>query len=254
MNLIRKFLTLQMGWSKAFDQKFMPDKFLVDGNLDYLQRYLPENLQDGPVCVKIYDIGCGKNPAISVDVKRKLQATVIGIDLCKGELQQAPAGALDECIEANICGYTGDGDGDLLLCQALLEHVPDVDKAFLAMSTILRKGGKALIFVPSRNAIFARLNILLPQRIKLWLLHTIFPNSRRDQGFPSYYNRCTPRDFRLLAASYGFAVEELRAYYASGYFSFFFPLYLLWRVWVVLFERLDGEQAAETFIIKLRRL
>lgn len=243
-----------MRWSSAFDRKFMPEKFLVDGNVDYLQRYLPENLEVTPVGVKVYDVGCGKNPAISIDVRNKLQATVIGIDLSRAELERAPASALDKCIEANICEYRGDGDGDLLLCQALLEHVPDVDKAFLAMSTMLRQGGKALIFVPSRNAVFARLNIFLPQRIKLWLLHAIFPNSRRDQGFPSFYNRCTPRDFRLLAAKHGFVVEELLTYYSSGYFSFFFPLYFLWRLWILFFEKLNSEQAAETFIIKLRRI
>lgn len=254
MSIVRKLINQQIAWSKYFDKNFLSDKFRVDGNQDYLKNLMPGILDKIPLHSTVYDVGCGKNPAISIEVKQKLQARVIGIDLSGSELLQAPAGTMDKCIEANICRYQGDGDGDLLLCQALLEHVPDVDKAFLSMSSILRKGGCALIFVPSRNAVFARLNILLPQRIKLFLLHSIFPNSRRDQGFPSFYNRCTPRDFRLLAAKHGFEVEELHTYYVSSYFSFFFPLYLLWRVWVLMFEKIDSEQAAETFSMKLRRI
>jgi 2-polyprenyl-6-hydroxyphenyl methylase/3-demethylubiquinone-9 3-methyltransferase len=254
MSIVRKLLNQQMAWSKAFDETFMPDKFLQDGNEDYLKRFLPETLEKLPLHSTVYDVGCGKNPAIAIDTKTRLQATVIGIDLSESELLRAPSGTMDKCIEANICEYKGAGDGDLLLCQALLEHVPDVEKAFVSMSTILRQGGCALIFVPSRNAVFARLNIILPQRIKLFLLHGIFPGSRRNQGFPSFYNRCTPGDFRLLAVQHGFVVEDVRTYYISTYFTFFFPLHLLWRLWMLAFEKVCGEQAAETFCMRLRRV
>lgn len=254
MSIFRKFVNQQVNLSMSFDQRYLPAKFLVDGNQDYLTRFMPGVLDTLPLHSTVYDVGCGKNPAISLATKTKLHAKVIGIDLSAKELMQSPAGALDACIEADICNYHGKGDGDLLLCQAVLEHVPDVDKAFLSMSSLLRKGGCALIFVPSRNAIFARLNILLPQRVKLFLLHGIFPNTRRDQGFPSFYDRCTPQDFRLLAAKYGFEVEEIHTYYKSTYFAFFFPLYLVWRVWILLFDKFNSEQAAETFCMKLRRI
>lgn len=254
MNIIRKLIQQQITLSKYFDEIFLPKKFLIDGNQDYLKDFLPNMLDKIPVGSTVYDIGCGKNPAISIEIKQKLQAKVIGIDLSESELLQAPVGALDNCIGADICNYHGQEDGDLLLCQALLEHVPDVDAAFVSMASILRNGGVALIFVPSRNAIFARLNILLPQRIKIFLLHGIFPNTRRDQGFPSFYNRCTPRDFRLLAAQHGFEIQETRTYYKSSYFSFFFPLYLVWRLWILLFEKVNSEQSAETFCMKLRRI
>ncbi|MCX7087142.1 MAG: methyltransferase domain-containing protein [Methylococcales bacterium] len=249
MSIIRKLIHQQVALSKYFDEMFLQKKFLIDGNQDYLKSFLPNRLDKIPVGSTVYDIGCGKNPAISLEVKQKLQANVIGIDLSEDELLQAPRGTLDHCIGADICNFQGQEDGDLLLCQALLEHVPDVEAAFVSCA----KGG-ALIFVPSRNAIFARLNILLPQRTKLFLLHGIFPNTRRDQGFPSFYNRCTPRDFRQLAAQYGFEVEEVRTYYKSSYFSFFFPLYLVWRLWIVLFEKVNSEQAAETFCMALRRI
>jgi 2-polyprenyl-6-hydroxyphenyl methylase/3-demethylubiquinone-9 3-methyltransferase len=252
MNIFRKFIDSQIFLSRYFDKIFMPKKFLIDGNQDFLKKFLPNVLENTPIQSTIYDIGCGKNPAISVEFKQKLQAKIIGIDWSADELLRAPVNALDECIEADICTYRGRSDGDLLLSQALFEHVPNVEAAFIAMASILRKGGVALIFVPSKNAVYARLNILLPHRFKLFLLHSIFPHTRGAQGFPSFYNLCTPGDFRRLARLKGFEVEEIRTYYLSSYFSIFFPIYLLWRFWILLFEKIDSEQSAETFCIKLR--
>jgi 2-polyprenyl-6-hydroxyphenyl methylase/3-demethylubiquinone-9 3-methyltransferase len=254
MNIIRKLISQQIELSKRFDKKFLPEKFLIDGNHDFLKNFLPNILQEISANPIVYDIGCGKKPAISIEAKKKLNAKVIGIDLSTNELLQAPSGSIDSCIEADICNYHGNEDGDLLLCQALLEHVPDTEAAFKSMSSLLHKDGIALIFVPCRNAIFARLNIILPQRIKQFLLYSIFPNSRRNQGFSSYYNRCTPRDFKLLASQYGFEFEEIRIYHRSYYFSFFFPLHFIWRLYLLIFEKINSEQSAESFSLKLRRI
>jgi len=140
-----------------------------------------------------------------------------------------------------------------VLCQAVLEHVKDVENAFAAISSILKNGGLALIFVPSRNAVFARLNIILPQNVKKAILHYVYPNTARDQGFPSYYNKCTPLEFKQLARDNNFSVIEERFYFKSGYFTFFFPAYLVWRLWILLFHFLLKEQAAETFSIVLKK-
>jgi len=40
----------------------------------------------------------------------------------------------------------------------LLKHVSDVQAALVNIATILKPGGRVLIFIPSRNAIFDRLN------------------------------------------------------------------------------------------------
>lgn len=40
---------------------------------------------------------------------------------------------------------------------------------------------------------------------------------------------------------------EARTYYLSRYFAFFLPLYVLWRIWIVIFRAVAREQAAETF-------
>lgn len=140
-----------------------------------------------------------------------------------------------------------------MLCQALLEHVKDVEKAFEAISSILKPGGCAVLFVPSKNSLYARLNIVLPQKIKKLFLYSIYPTTFRNQGFPAYYNKCTPSEFLDLSKQYNLLITEERYYYSSSYFSFFFPLYLVWRIWIVLFMLLRKEQAAETFSMVLRK-
>jgi 2-polyprenyl-3-methyl-5-hydroxy-6-metoxy-1,4-benzoquinol methylase len=54
----------------------------------------------------------------------------------------------------------------MLLCKAALEHVGDVEQAFAAFASILKPQGLALIWVPSRHAAFARLNMALPEKMK----------------------------------------------------------------------------------------
>lgn len=141
-----------------------------------------------------------------------------------------------------------------MICQAVLEHVHDVQSALVSISSILETGGFALIFVPSRNAIYARLNRILPDNLKRQLLYFIHPQTKEGQGFTSYYDRCTPMEFRKMAEKAGLRVSELRTYYVSTYFTFFFPIHLLWRIWIILLKTFAGEQAAETFALVLRKV
>jgi 2-polyprenyl-6-hydroxyphenyl methylase/3-demethylubiquinone-9 3-methyltransferase len=156
-------------------------------------------------------------------------------------------------IVADITKYRGNGDADLVICQALLEHVVDVGEALFAIASLLKPGGIALIFVPSRNALFARLNLVLPESLKRRLLFTLFPESRLGQGFRSYYNQCTPRDFRRILEQRGLKIVEERLYYESAYFTFLVPLHILWRIWLLTFYAFARDQAAETFSMAIRK-
>jgi SAM-dependent methyltransferase len=247
--MIRRLINSQIWLSRSFD-KLLPMKYRIDGNQDYIKSLVPIYLKENQT---IYDVGGGKRPYLNADKKKALKATLIGLDIDKEELQQAPEGTYDKIICADIANYQGNQDADIVICQALLEHVKDVENAFKAIASILKPGGLALIFVPSRNAVFARLNIILPQNIKKAILHYVYPSTARVQGFPSYYDKCTPSEFKRLAASNHLSVIEERYYYISSYFSFFFPAYLVWRLWVLLFQVLMKEQAAETFSFVIRK-
>jgi len=244
MNLVRSFIEFNCRWSNKFDSLAIPEKFRKDGNDDFRRSFARLFLKPG---MKIVDVGGGKQPYIDRETKKRLGLTVTGLDIDAGELSKAPKGLYDETICADITSFSGDATADLVICQALLEHVKDVSAAFESIASILKKDGTAIIFVPSRNAVFARLNLLLPERLKRSLMFFIFPHMRTGHGFPSYYDHCTPADFRKIAAARGLRLVDSRLYYQSSYFSFLFPVYVLWRLWVILFWLAKRDQAAETF-------
>lgn len=235
--------------SSRFDE-LLPEKFRVDGNGDFIKDLVPKYLMKN---LLIYDIGGGKRPYLNADIKKSLNAVVIGLDIDIDELKNAPIGIYDEIVCTDIAEYKGKGCADMFLCQALLEHVGNVESAFVSFSSILKPGGLGIIFVPSRNAIFARLNIFLPQKIKKQILYKIFPQKKELGGFKSFYNKCTPREMKTLVFNNDFEIIEERYYFKSSYFSFFFPLYFFWRLWILTFHLFCGNNAAETFSLVIRK-
>ncbi len=248
--MLRRFIQLNISASKAFD-RLLPAYFSVDGNRDFVENFAFRYINKGTIVV---DVGGGKSPFLSLEKKREFQVKVTGIDISEEELNQAPSGAYDSIVCADIGKVKGTGDADIVICQAVLEHVMDTEAGIKAIASCLKPGGTALIFVPSRNALYARLNLLLPEEFKKKLLYWVYPNSRRNQGFTSYYDRCTPKQFNAMTKAAGLEVIEARYYFISSYFSFLFPIYVAWRLWMVAFKLIIGEQAAETFSLALRKI
>jgi 2-polyprenyl-6-hydroxyphenyl methylase/3-demethylubiquinone-9 3-methyltransferase len=246
---VRTFVHAQVNWSHRID-RLLPDSLRIDGNREFLEAVVPQYLTQG---AHIYDIGGGKNPVIACERKAALSLRVTGLDIDPRELSSAPDGSYDRVVCADISSFTGAGDADLVICQALLEHVADTESALRAIASILRPGGRALVFVPSRNAVYARLNMILPEGLKRAILFGIYPEMMRDHGFPAYYDRCTPAEFDEMARLHGLVREDRRLYFQSDYFRFCIPMHLLWRTWVVLFRAMAGATAAETFTLVLRK-
>lgn len=244
MNLIQRFIEMNCYCSRALDSMLIPEKFRIDGNRDFIDNFAKKYLRPG---LTVYDVGGGKQPYINRETKDRLGLKVIGLDIDADELSRAPKGLYDDVVCADITAFAGPGTADLVICQALLEHVSDVNAAFKSIVSILRPGGQAVIFVPSRNAVFARLNLVLPEKFKRWILFQVFPQARGGAGFRSYYDRCTPLEFRKIIKTNGLREIEFRSYYQSAYFSFFLPAYMAWRLWTLLFWIIKGDQAAETF-------
>ncbi len=248
-SMLRAFISWNLRVSRGFDNR-LPERYRIDGNSDFEADFAYRWIKPG---ARVVDVGGGKGPFIDVATKQRLALHVTGVDISAEELAAAPAGAYDEVICGDIATTKGDGRADICICRAVLEHVADVGSAMDSIASFLKPGGVALTFVPSRNAVFARLNLLLPEDFKRALLFAVFPQAKHGQGFRSYYDRCTPSGFKAMAGAAGLQVAEARHYFVSAYFMFFFPLHLVWRGWILAFRALRGDEAAETFSMALRR-
>jgi 2-polyprenyl-6-hydroxyphenyl methylase/3-demethylubiquinone-9 3-methyltransferase len=241
----RQLIASQVALSRAFD-RLLPGSFRIDGSKDFKQRIVPSYLRPGLV---VYDIGGGARPCVDLETKRRLGLKVTGVDIEDEQLAKAPRGLYDRTIVTDITTYQERNAADLVVCKSTLEHVRNTETALATMARLLNPGGTLLVFVPSRNALYARLNVLLPQRVKMRLLSAFMPDRADHLGFPAMYDHCTPRDFCRFAASYGLQIKELRPYYISSYFSVVFPVYVLWRVWILAYRAVAREHAAESFVL-----
>lgn len=246
--MLTKIINSQMKLSEKFDDIVMPSQFRVSNY--YFRSIISTYIRENSV---IYEIGGGKHPFTSRDLKTLLQCQIVGVDIDEGELENAPAAVYDKTIVADITKYRGIEDGDIAICLMVLEHVKDTKLALQGIASCLKKGGYCAILLPSGNALYSWINRMLPEGLKRRLLFSIFPQSKNHANFRAYYDHCTPGQIKQACKSIGLEIVEERYYYQSPYFSFFFPLYVLWRIYLLLYYILDKKEAAETFGLVLRK-
>jgi len=241
---VRKFIDANISTCRSINRILAPE-WRTDGNYWFQQNILVGGFDGADV---VYDLGGGSRPWFTPEAKESLGLKVIGLDIDAAELRAAPKGSYDEIIAADLCSFVGDGTADKVICQATLEHVPDADGALRAISTVLKHGGKAYVFAPCRNAIFARLNRLIRQDLKRGILASIFPYAREGHdGFHATYDRCTPKQIEALALAHGLRVQFRKIFWASGYFYAFVPAYLAWRGVQRIARAAKGDEACESF-------
>lgn len=250
LSILRAFVQLNIRASLALEH-LLPAYLRTDGNQYFLNSILPGALIKNS---KIYDVGGGSRPFVQLHQKQNLNLHVIGLDISREELSSAEQGAYDDIIVADLCTFRGRQDGDQIICQSVLEHVPDVSAAIEGLASIVKPGGKVWLFAPSRNALFARLNLLLPENVKRQILFTFFPEKAMGHdGFPAFYNCCTPHEIALIATAHGFEVEQKGTFWVSSYFRAILPAYLLWRLYQFTAWLFVRDNACETFYFVLRK-
>ena len=136
---------------------------------------------------------------------------------------------------------------DIVLCLNTLEHVKNTSVAINNLGNMLKKNGLLYIKVPNRRAIFARLNLLLPSKLKKRILHLLFPLKSGD-GFDAYYNYCEPTEMTHVLNQNQFVIKDIMLYKYSMYFTFFFPIYLSWR-FLTIFQIIFNKNYCESFEI-----
>lgn len=243
-SMIRKLIEWNVRTCRACDRLFFGD-FSISGN-GMFNLIAPDIVKRGD---RVADVGGGKTPFFSPGDVINNGILVTGVDIDPLQLSAAPEGAYANTLVTALEACPGKGDHDVVIAQSVLEHVRRGDQAMQGISSLLRPGGRVITFCPNRRAWFARLNLILPERLKRFILFSVFPAKRERQGFPAYYDGCTPAEMQKNMRSAGIAPVDVKYYFVSSYFMFFFPFYLFWRVATYPFMRFWPHRYCETFIL-----
>ncbi len=248
-SLLRQFIDLNRKLSKIFDKYCVPSHWRIDGLQDYRESIMPSLVAHAGV---VHDVGGGKLPYLGTIIPKRRGQVLIGFDIDEDELKQAPKGVYDSWVVGDI-GSKRLGKpkrkADVVVCQVVLEHVQDNTLSIKNMVANTKSGGTITLFVPSRNALFARINTVLPQGMKENMLFGIFPEMRHAQGFPAYYHLCASSQMTQLLEDCSCEVIARKHYYQGHYFSFFLPLHVVWRLSQAISYLFLREDSADYFCL-----
>ena len=210
--------------------------------------------RDLPDKAIVVDLGGGRSCRYANRIPRDRGVRIVAVDISADEL--AANQDVDDCRVADVSLRLpfSDGEVDLLVSRALLEHVNGVPQAVSEMGRVLRQGGTALHFVPCRNSLFGLAARLLPFGSLKRLLHFIRPETRGVVEFDVHYDSCVPGTMRKLFLASGFEDVEVNVCWSqSGYFLPIFPLYLPVAVYQWLAKALRLEPLAAYMIVRATR-
>lgn len=178
----------------------------IDGTIAFYNRV--NSLLDGSLIV--LDVGCGRgaHETDPVPFRRKLRnlkgkvAKVIGIDLDAGATTNP---FLDEfrLIEGETWPLETDSV-DLIICDDVLEHVPDPERFFREIQRVLKSEGCLCIRTPNRwgyPGICAR---LIPNKYHSRVTSVVQDNRDEADVFPTLYKLNTIPKLRRMLKQTGF--------------------------------------------------
>jgi 2-polyprenyl-6-hydroxyphenyl methylase/3-demethylubiquinone-9 3-methyltransferase len=220
------------------------------GMNEFRRRVVPGLLRPG---LRVLDVGGGRAPVIPSETVERLDLKVIGLDVSEAELLAAPRGSYAELVVGDMTDARIPGTFDLILSQAVLEHVHDTRRAIANLAGVLSKGGTMAHFVPCRNAPFAVLNRLLGNSLARRILFGIYPERERSSGFPAYYDRCVPSELGQICKASGLEIVSLEPYFVSDYWQFFAPAHALDLSRQVIMHWLRASDLAETMVVVARK-
>jgi 2-polyprenyl-6-hydroxyphenyl methylase/3-demethylubiquinone-9 3-methyltransferase len=221
-----------------------------DGNYAFVSETLPGLLRSGQ---RVLDVGGGKNPGISPELKARFSLQIDGLDASDEELRKAPAGAYDATVVCDVSQARLAQQYDLIFSCAVMEHVRGVQAAIAALADALAPGGTMAHFVPNAFAPFAIANKVLGVDRARQLLFSAFPAARHLQGFAAYYEDCWPSRFRRLCEDNGLEVVSLAPHFCSGYVHFFWPAHTLDVARQLLLMGAHATDLCEAFTIVARK-
>lgn len=198
----------------------------------------------------IVDLGAGRRCLFAPLLEPDSGSRIIGVDISPEAM--ASNDDLDEKVVADAAEGLPlrDAEADLVVSMSALEHLREVQPLAREIYRVLKPGGHTIHVFPSRNAPFSLLNRFLPHSITRKLLGALIPGSEGIQGFPAYYDHCSPLEMERLLTRSGFKVIRTEwSSYQSDYYGFFIPLYLLSLGYDLIVQRLNIRRFAATVVI-----
>jgi SAM-dependent methyltransferase len=163
----------------------------VDGTVAFYTRV---QALAGPQAV-VVDFGCGRGAYASdpIAFRRELRVfkgkvgQVIGLDA-------SPAGAENPFLDAFYCltephWPLEDNSANLIVCDNVLEHLPEPSAFFAEARRVLRPDGVVCIRTPNALNYIALLSRLVPNRSHAQVLAKAKPGLTEEDVFPTLY-RC----------------------------------------------------------------
>ncbi len=188
----------------------------------------------------IVDLGGGKGCSFAKYKDAGVRAKIIAVDICESELKNNCE--VDETRVADVVGRLPfqNEEADIVSSRWVLEHLSDLDSFVAESKRILKKDGYSIHLGASKFAPFAVINKVLPNELSKKILY--FLGNRgfqhfNNSGFPTYYDQCYYSAIRSVFEKNGFEIVDIQvSYYQSGYFSFFFPLFLVSALYEVFLK------------------
>jgi SAM-dependent methyltransferase len=200
----------------------------------------------------IADVGAGNRCPYRGYLSERERVRIIGVDMSTDAMRDNPD--LDERRVADVVVDLpfSDGEVDLLVSRSVLEHLSDV-RAFVRHSArVMRPGAHSIHVFPSRYAHFAMINRMIPNTWTKRVMRYLYP--KNVSGFPAFYDRCYYSGMRDVLEESGFEVVESRiSYYASDYYTFFFPLFFVSMLYEIVIWSLKAKNLGATVLIVTRK-
>jgi ubiquinone/menaquinone biosynthesis C-methylase UbiE len=202
---------------------------------------------------KVVDLGAGRTTPYAMSLDDTI--AIIGIDILPDDLATNKALTVRVVHDFVSLGIPSDAlDAGLVTSRMVLEHVPNLAHIANDIARVTSPGGRTLHLFAARFSAFATLNRLLPNTLSRRLLFTLRPESAEVGGFPTYYDCTYASAAKSIFEQAGFEIVQTSvSYQISQYFHFFFPLFLLARLWETLLH-IVGQKDLGSFVLLEARL
>jgi SAM-dependent methyltransferase len=233
------------------------ERFLPQCRKDIFREYertVAKLIDELPARAMVLDVGGGKSCPFAKHPNGTDKSTIVAVDISEEEIKY------NHDVSGKVVADMVNGPPfrpssvGLITSRSVLEHMTDVRRFTSGSRQILKPGAYFVHLFPAKFAVFALVNILLPNRASKALVHFFHPASRGLCGFPAVYDKCYYSAIQRLLVENGF--ESIRievSYYQSRYVDFCMPLFLAGSVYEVLLKFLGLKNLAAHLLVIARK-